>query len=129
MLQHLGGGLAAWNIQQYTFEKINNKVNGTEILTGNKFNAIFYHFHYLKFYSNGKIELGRRNLTENVLNIFYKPYIKFLEEIKRNILAIDISFDPHGTSLKPLEWKTPILYIYRKIYGIYNIFDKSEFLR
>jgi hypothetical protein len=129
VLQHLGGGLAAWNIQQYVFEKTNDKVMGTEISTGKKFEAIFYHFHYLKFYTNDKIELGRRTLTENVLNVFYKPYIKYLEDIKEKISEKDNSFDPHGTSIKPIGWKTPILYIYRKIYGINNIFDKSDFLR
>ena len=129
VLQHLGGGLAAWNIQQYVFEKTNDNVTGTEISTGKKFEAIFYHFHYLKFYTNGKIELGRRTLSENVLNVFYKPHLKFLEELKRRISESDNSFDPHGASVKPTGWKTPILYIYRKIYGIYNIFDKSDFLR
>jgi hypothetical protein len=129
VLKHLGGGLAAWNIQQYIFEKVNDQITGTEILTGSKFEVIFYHFHYLKFYTNGKIELGRRTLNKNTLNIFYKPYIKFLEEIKLKISSIDNSFDPHGILEKPTGWKSPILYIYRKIYGIYNIFDKSVFLR
>jgi hypothetical protein len=129
VLQHPGGGLAAWNIQQYTFEKINDTVTGTEILTGRKFEAIFYHFHYLKFYTNGKIELGRRTLTDSVLNVFYKPYIVFLEKLKAQVSTIDNSFDPNGTQVKPKGWKTPILFIYRKIYGIYNIFDKSDFLR
>jgi hypothetical protein len=129
VLQHLGGGLAAWNIQRYTFEKVNDKITGTEISTDNKFDAIFYHFHYLKFYTNGKIELGRRTLNKNILNFFYKPYIKLLEEIKENISKIDNLFDPQGTSVSPTGWKVPILYIYRKIYGIYNIFDKTEFLR
>ncbi|MDR3668250.1 MAG: glycosyl transferase [Ignavibacteriaceae bacterium] len=129
VLQHLGGGLAAWNIQQYVFDKVNEQVTGTEILTGRKFETIFYHFHYLKFYTNNKIELGRRTLNENVLNIFYKPYIKFLEEIKSKISLFDNTFDPHGKLEEPAGWKSPILYIYRKIYGIYNIFNNSVFLR
>ena len=129
VLQHLGGGLAAWNIQQYIFEKVNDHIAGIEILTGRKFEVIFYHFHYLKFYTNGKIELGRRTLDESILNIFYQPYIKFLDEIKSKISSIDNSFDPHGKLVKPFGWKSPILYIYRKIYGIYNIFDQSVFLR
>ena len=96
VLKHLGGGLAAWNIQQYIFEMVNDQITGTEILTGSKFEVIFYHFHYLKFYTNGTIELGRRTLNENILNIFYKPYILFLEEIKLKISSFDNSFDPHG---------------------------------
>jgi hypothetical protein len=129
VLKHLGGGLAAWNIQQYLFEKTNNKITGTEISTEVKFDTIFYHFHYLKFYTNDQIELGRRTLNENALNVFYKPYVKFLEELKTKISEIDNSFDPHGKLAKPTGWKAPILYLYRKLYGIYNIFDMSDFLR
>jgi hypothetical protein len=129
VLRHLGGGLAAWNVQQYRFEKINDKVTGTEISTGKEFEAIFYHFHYFKFLTHNKLELGRRTLTEDVLNIFYRPYIKFLEELKTKITAKGASFDPHGTQRRPSGWKTPILFFYRKMFGIYNIFDKYEFLR
>ncbi|MDR3609367.1 MAG: glycosyl transferase [Ignavibacteriaceae bacterium] len=129
VLQHAGGGLAAWNIQQYTFEKENDKVTGTEITTGRKFEAIFYHFHYLKFYTNNQLEFGRRTLSEEVINIFYKPYVIFLEELRTRITSMGGSFDPHGTQVKPTGWKTPILFIYRKMFGIYNIFDKSDFLR
>jgi hypothetical protein len=129
VLQHLGGGLAAWNIQQYTFEEINGKIIGKETLTERKFDAIFYHFHYLKFFTNNEIELGRRTLTKNVLDIFYKPYIKFLEEIQKQVSVIGGTFDPHGKLKKPTGWKTPILFIYRKLYGIYNIFNKYDFLR
>jgi hypothetical protein len=128
VLRHLGGGLAAWNIQQYVFENINDNVTGTEILTGRKFEAIFYHFHYLKFYSDNKIELGRRVLNENILEIFYKPYVKFLEKLNKEI-SVKVNMDINGNSMKPTGWKVPILYIYRKMYGIYNIFDKSDFLR
>jgi hypothetical protein len=128
-LQNHGGGLAAWNIQQYDFENANGNLIGTEVQSGKKFKPIFYHFHYLRFYKNNQVELGRRILTKNVLDTFYKPYIKYLEEIKSEIRIIDNSFDPNGASEKPLNWKTPLLYIYRKLFGVYNIFNKSEFVK
>jgi hypothetical protein len=128
VLQHLGGGLAAWNVQQYNFSSENGKVIGIEKSTGRKFDAIFYHFHYLRFFNNGEIELGRRILSQNILNIFYKPYIHYLDEIKLKIAAINNSFDPHGSITKPANWKTPILYVYRNLRGVYNIFDKQKFL-
>ncbi|MBX2975149.1 MAG: glycosyl transferase [Ignavibacteriaceae bacterium] len=129
VMKHLGGGLAAWNVQQYSFINIDGKIIGTELSTLTKFDVIFYHFHYLKFFSNGKLELGRRVLTSNTLDTFYKPYIKYLDEIKNKIALIDSSFDPHGTSVEPINWKTPILYIYRKLNNVYNIFLKKEFLK
>ena len=129
VMQNLGGGLAAWNIQQYNFENASGNLKGTEIKTGKKFNAVFYHFHYLKFFKNNQIELGRRILNKNILDTFYKPYINFLEEIKSEIITLDSSFDPNGSTEKPVNWKTPLLYIYRKLFGVYNIFNKSEFLK
>lgn len=129
VMRHLGGGLAAWNIQQYEFTTIKNKIMGKEISTGGKFEAIFYHFHYLRFIDNGYIELGRRILTGNVKTIFYKPYIKYLDELKNKVQSIDNSFDPHGPAKKTISWKTPVLFFYRKAFGIYNIFDKEKFLK
>lgn len=128
VMQHLGGGLAAWNIQQYEFKKSGEKIIGIEISTGKEFEVIFYHFHYLKFFSDGKIELGRRKLSKKVISIFYKDYIKFLDEISLEIKNYDSSFDPNGSTERKFSWKNPLLYIYRKISGVYNIFDKSKLL-
>lgn len=128
VMQHLGGGLAAWNVQQYEFKKSGEKIIGKEISTGKEFEVIFYHFHYLKFFENGKVELGRRKLTKEVISIFYKEYIKFLDEISLEIKNYDSSFDPNGSTERKFSWKNPLLYIYRKISGVYNIFDKSKLL-
>uniref|UniRef100_UPI00307F3137 glycosyl transferase n=1 Tax=Ignavibacterium sp. TaxID=2651167 RepID=UPI00307F3137 len=128
VLQHLGGGLAAWNVQQYEFKVVNDKIYGIEKLSGKEFEVIFYHFHYLKFFKDGKIELGRRTLSRNVLNIFYKNYIKLLDEIKNDLLRYDSFFDPHGSTINKFTWKTPLLFLYRKFSGVYNIFNKEKFL-
>jgi hypothetical protein len=129
VMEHLGGGLAAWNIQQYSFKYANGDMIGTEINSGKKFNVVFYHFHYLRFFNNNKVELGRRTLTKNILDIFYKPYIQYLEDIKSEIAIIDNSFDPNGVVQDSFNWKTPLLYIYRKLFGVYNIFNKSDFIK
>lgn len=129
VMKHLGGGLAAWNVQQYDFFIKNNKILGREILTNKEFEVIFYHFHYLRFFLNGKIELGRRELDNNVLKIFYKPYIKYLDKLQEMITDIDPEIPPHGAGYEVLNWKTPILYLYRKLNGIYNIYNKKLFIQ
>lgn len=148
VLQNHGGGIASWNVQRYNFARENDKIIGTEKGIGraknaleqnsHKFEVIFYHFHYLRFYTNNKIELGRRFLSIDVLEIFYKPYIKYLDELKQQIFKINNSpafskmsggkFDPHGSTVRIVNWKFPILYIYRKIKGVYNVFDKNKFI-
>lgn len=128
VLQNLGGGLASWNVQQYSFKFENNNLVGTEILSGKKFNVIFYHFHYLRFFLNGKVELGRRLLSQNVIDIFYKPYIREVDKFKLQVQAMDSSINANGVTEKSLSWKTPILFLYRKIKGVYNVFDYDEMI-
>ncbi len=128
VMQHLGGGLAAWNVQQYEFHKDDKKIYGKEIKTLKEFEVIFYHFHYLKFIKNSTIELGRRLLSENVKNIFYKPYVLQLEKTKENIIGSDNSFDPHGAANYLLNWKTPLLFLWRKFRSTYNIHNLNEFI-
>ena len=129
VLQHLGGGLASWNVQQYDFKKVNNKIFGKEKSSGKEFEAVFYHFHYVRFYKNNQVELGRRYLSKEVIEFFYKPYLKYLDELKEIIQKIDNSFDPHGATEKPFSWKTPILFVTRNFQNVYNIFDKKKLLK
>jgi len=128
VMKHPGGGLAAWNVQQYEFYKESDKIIGTEKSSGKRFEVIFYHFHYLRFYKDNVVELGRRTLSKSVLDVFYKPYIKYLDEIKNKVLEIDNSFDPNGALHKPGGLKSFILYVYRNLRGAYNVFDKNKLL-
>jgi len=113
------GILANWNVQQYTFINTNNSIEGV-ISLSNRFKVIFYHFHYLKFYNNGKVELGRKYLPIKVVELFYKPYIRCLYELAPN--------DSHGATKFPLNWKTPILFVKRKIEKTYNIISVADII-
>lgn len=79
-LEHLGGGVAPWNIQQYTFD--NNRV-GHEITTGKRFDLIFYHFHGFKVYSNNYYDCNMYELSDENIEYIYKPYINELLLIKK----------------------------------------------
>jgi hypothetical protein len=126
VLQHPGGGIAAWNVQQYEFFYRNRNVWGRDKKTKNEFIVVFYHYHYLRFLKNETIELGRRTLSQDVMDIFYKPYINYLNKIKSELQVVDNSFDPHGSSEPAVSWKTPLIYLYRKITGVYNIYEMKE---
>ncbi|MGE5316225.1 MAG: glycosyl transferase [Acidobacteriota bacterium] len=128
VMQHLGGGMAAWNVQQYDVFHKSDGVYARELTTGREFRLIFYHFHYLRFLADNRIELGRRILSPDVLSLIYTPYIRRLFEAKKEIARIDDRFDPNGIAQEKALWKRPILYVYRKALGIYNIFDIQKFL-
>ncbi len=128
LLQHLGGGVAPWNVQQYLFTKKDNKVACTEILTNTKFDMVFYHFHYVRFYPHNKVDLGDYQLNDTVKSILYKPYLVQLERMKEKITKINATFDPHGPRRMMTEWKSPYIFLKRKYYDRYNIYSLSEIL-
>lgn len=111
VLQHKGL-LANWNVQQFEFDVSDGKITG---ITENnvKFDVIFFHFHYLKFLNSKEVELGRKYISPEVYNIFYKPYIKYLLEL--------VTFEKQGAVRNVISWKTPLIYIYRKLLHTYNI--------
>lgn len=112
VLQHLGGGVAPWNVQQYN-------------LRDETFNLIFYHFHHFKFLPDNLIELGRYKLDTDVLTLLYTPYLKHLERIKKNI---ESNYDFHGISIPETDWKTPLRNLLRRINKEYNMFEKKYLL-
>lgn len=114
-LQHLGGGMAPWNIQRYNLKKID-------------FDIVFYHFHGLKIISRKRVELGGYRLTSLDLDTFYKPYLRHLFEIgkKLNLIKKDYDFNPPHKI--PFHWKMPIWIIKRIKNKTYNIFPLGDFL-
>jgi hypothetical protein len=94
VLQHLGGGLAPWNMQQYSFRKENSKLIGKEIATGKEFVAVFFHFHGLKIYKNNIASLTGETYEMNstALELFYKPYVHDLLSV-----STQIHFDTKNT--------------------------------
>lgn len=96
-LQHLGGGVAPWNIQQYDLRKKRDKLWGREKKSGKEFDLIFYHYHSLKFFQDETVELtGGYKLSSKVRSFLYMPYIKRLKDLKNRILEIGVNFDPNG---------------------------------
>jgi len=111
------GALANWNVQQFQFQNSKGKIQGLTN-TGEIFEVIFFHFHYLKFLNSKEVELGRKYISSEVFTIFYKPYIKYLLELA--------PFEMQGSVKKPLNWKTPIIYILRKLKDTYNIIPMAK---
>lgn len=99
VMQHLGGGLAPWNIQQYDFTLEQNVLKGIEIKIQKKFQPVFYHFHYLRFYNNREIKLTDYPLTDSHKIFIYYPYLLLLEKKKSLLLEkFNINFNPHGAT-------------------------------
>jgi hypothetical protein len=106
VIKHLGAGLAPWNVQQFDILNINKHIiknKETEI----KFETIFYHYHNLKFkIKNSEIIISpsKFDLSKDVINIFYIPYIKILLEADGHCLSeFNILFLEHSIFRKFLN--------------------------
>lgn len=116
VLQHLGGGVAPWNVQQYKLEK-------------KPFKLIFYHFQGFKILSNNKVDLGFFRLRKEDIRILYRPYLFHLEKIKASIVNTNDRYDYHGVvKSKKFDWKNLPVILKRILNRSYNIYHKNYIL-
>lgn len=131
-LKHLGGGVAPWNVQQYTFSLFDEKITGKEIVSGKEFDLVFFHFHGLKFYENNIVGLTSElyEIKEEIQSMFYFPYIALLNESKRSMLADLKGSDPNGNvgiaPYKPLNFYLVLRFYFSGLkQSLINVFGKS----
>jgi len=116
-LQHIGGGVAPWNVQQYQFRLIEDKIYLKE-LHGDYVPLVFFHFHGVKFYLEDIVQLCPfYYLPSYVVENIYFPYIKLLQVFEKHIEAIDNSFNGNAAKQKsiskPYTWKDK-LHLYKQ---------------
>jgi hypothetical protein len=90
VLENLGGGLAPWNVQQYSFNTDFAEDKRSKI----RFSPIFFHFHGLKYFENGKSIFAPHTyiLAEKVIENFYKPYLTALQNMQSKLSEIKPSY-------------------------------------
>jgi hypothetical protein len=96
VLEHPGGGVAPWNVQQYEIFHEEGRLRGREQRTGREFDVVFFHFHNIRFLTKGYIDLGDYHLPLSVKRLLFQPYIASLEQAASEVRGIDAAVDPHG---------------------------------
>ena len=104
-LQHLGGGVAPWNMQQYEFTRKGKSVFGVESLTGKEFPVVFFHFHSLQCYRKGflrefwVVDRGYE-LPLSARQFLYIEYLSKLKRCYRQMKSMDSTIN--GLAIKDL---------------------------
>jgi len=131
VLEHPGGGLAPWNVEQYKFESRDRKeVIFSHRKTGVKFKAVFYHFHHVRFFNGGIVDLGWRHPTMPVVINLYAPYIQNLLQTEEEIKMISKNFEIKLQDFKLIKndgWKDKLKFCYKK-YCRFNIFKVKHII-
>ncbi len=79
VLQHLGGGVAPWNVQQYDIS-LGPNVDGIAV--------IFFHFHALRWLDFHKFDLSTYQLSDGIIHFFYEPYLQMLQTQNRKVSEV-----------------------------------------
>jgi hypothetical protein len=101
--RNVGAGLAPWNLLNYQYSGADDtiKVDSQPL--------IFYHFHDLKYLSNGSWYLGGYDVPDFVSNFIYRPYIKTLlainEQIQTKNSGLDTLYTIDIKSIKDFDLK------------------------
>jgi hypothetical protein len=114
VLQHLGGGVAPWNIQQYKLSTDNDK------LLLNSEPLVFYHFHAYKYYADGKHDfVSLYHLNNVVVNLLYRPYGLALLNTHDEIVKIEPNFN-RGWAKRDTSLLAKAKYFKRMLKGTAN---------
>jgi len=131
VLQNLGGGLASWNVEQYPFiVRKGNQIVFLNKKDNTKFEAVFYHFHHVRFFKNDIVDLGWRHPTMPVVNNLYVPYIEALNENESVVKQIDSDFNiplKEFTLINNSGIKNKIKYLIKMVYR-YNVFNSKKLI-
>lgn len=126
VLQHPGGGVAPWNVQQYAVSGGPADLNAVPLSGGPSFPVIFYHFHDLRLYIGGGVEMGNYLLDASVRQSLYMPYLERLKAAGKRVQAIDASFDPHGRKSMAGGVRKTLGRFLRRLRGNYIHWDMME---
>ena len=112
-LNHLGGGVAPWNVRQYHIME-GPSVDGVPL--------VFYHFHNLRWLTDGTFDLcwGGYVLGQDTTRLIYEPYLEALKEARSRVRKVDPEFEagkhPPPQGLRPL-----LSHLKRRMYGTYHV--------
>jgi hypothetical protein len=116
----LGGGIAPWNLQQYSFSYNGESITGKVKKTGSDFKAVFYHFQYVKFIKTGLYDIGWYLISSGFMKMFYFPYLKKLEELEIMVKKTNLNYQTAFTEFKTDNLKNIIKTGFKKVFN-YNI--------
>ncbi len=123
VLQHLGGGVAPWNVQQYELTRdVSGKWWVGDSTVSQRVPLIFYHFHYVKFLDRNRVDISPYRLSMKNVYSLYADYLRRLDQANE-LLDNKITVQSVDTSWRSIleKWR-------RTRAGTYNVFKKDEFI-
>lgn len=126
VMKYEGGGVAPWNIQQYEVEQHNGRIKIINTTSGKVFDLVFYHFHYLRFYTDNTVDLGDYRISERVQNAIYVPYLRHLDDVISRLAIEAPHIDWYGKRAALTGMEGYVTSLKRLLKQQYNVFPLSK---
>ena len=92
-LQHLGGGVAPWNLGQYRLKRAEDEPPVlVEKKTGVEFPLVFYHFQNIRYLSENTVNVSSGSHSKDIKDAIYKPYLANIEQSRQQLKEYGITF-------------------------------------
>lgn len=82
-LQHLGGGVAPWNLYQYKLKPNKKRLVLVEKKTGKAFPLVFFHFQNIRYLPGGKVNINSGVRDKELKRAIYFPYLCEIEGCRK----------------------------------------------
>ncbi|WP_316842731.1 glycosyl transferase [Pedobacter gandavensis] len=129
--QHLGAGVAPWNVQQYAFKLKSGKSQGKALTNDLDFDLVFYHYHGFRYSAKSSYMLAPAiyRLDRNQIKHLYKPYVRALSIAEKQIKTTVKGVIPYQVG-NELAWVNQVLgrFLVFTLRGYYkNFYTKRSF--
>lgn len=93
-MQHLGGGVAPWNLEQYVLSDTNHGDIYMSDAQGNRFQLIFFHFQNMRYICKDVVNIKSQTQNKQLKYTIYIPYLKKIESIRKMLSeSFNMSYD------------------------------------
>ncbi len=92
-LQHLGGGMAPWNLKQYEVIRVDGeKPIMREKKSKKEFPLIFYHFQNMRYLTEDMVNVSSGTRSKRTKDAIYPIYLKAVESARKELKKYGITF-------------------------------------
>lgn len=123
VMQHPGGGVAPWNIQQFNCLNKDGIVFIQEKKTGKLYPLIFYHFHGVRVYTDQYISCCEAlyEIDQQTKKLLYIPYFNTLRLIENELKKGGVKFNVNGArAVSPTRAKIIMEYM-KQLFALWRM--------
>lgn len=118
VLEHLGGGVAPWNLEQYSLIDMKSHEIRMSTKDHHQFSLIFYHFQNIRFINNRYVNIKSQTRNRRLKYSIYIPYLSKLMDIREMLKKeYGLSYEEKGI----VRSSNKILGILQKCLAAYKI--------